>query len=147
MKKLIALLLALVMIVSMTACGAKKVEGEGDATGIPAAVQLRETDALKGKKVGYAAGTSSENILNTALASVGLTMDDIVALSMDADALTTAALSNQVDAVAAWSPMSLTILEKGNDVTDACCRYLAPIIEGELPLTYEGGLPKFFRFD
>ena len=52
MKKLIALLLALVMIVSMTACGAKKVEGEGDATGIPAAVTLRETDALKGKKVG-----------------------------------------------------------------------------------------------
>ena len=81
---------------------------------------LKTLEELKGKKVGYAAGTSSENILNTALASVGLTMDDIVALSMDADALTTAALSNQVDAVAAWSPMSLTILEKGNDVTDIC---------------------------
>ena len=52
MKKLIALLLALVMIISMTACGAKKVEGEGDSTGIPAAVTLRETDALKGKKIG-----------------------------------------------------------------------------------------------
>ena len=81
---------------------------------------LKTLEELKGKKVGYAAGTSSENILNTALASVGLTMDDIVALSMDADALTTAALSNQVDAVAAWSPMSLTILEKGTDVTDIC---------------------------
>ena len=52
MKKLIALLLALVMVLSMVACGAKKVEGEGDSTGIPAAVTLRETDALKGKKVG-----------------------------------------------------------------------------------------------
>ena len=39
------------------------------------------------------------------------------------------------------------INEAGNNVTDECCRYLAPIIEGELPLTYEGGLPKFFRFD
>ena len=52
MKKLIALLLALVMVLGLVACGAKKVEGEGDATGIPAAVTLRETDALKGKKVG-----------------------------------------------------------------------------------------------
>ena len=52
MKKLLALLLALVMVLGLVACGAKKVEGEGDATGIPAAVTLRETDALKGKKVG-----------------------------------------------------------------------------------------------
>ena len=52
MKKLIALLLALVMVLSMVACGAKKVEGEGDSNGIPAAVTLRETKALKGKKVG-----------------------------------------------------------------------------------------------
>jgi len=81
---------------------------------------LKTLEELKGKKVGYAAGTSSESILTTALTSVGLTMDDITALSMDADALTTAALSGQVDAVAAWSPMSLTILEKGKDVTDIC---------------------------
>ena len=52
MKKLIALLLALVMVLSMVACGAKKVEGEGDSNGIPAAVTLRDTKALKGKKVG-----------------------------------------------------------------------------------------------
>ncbi len=52
MKKLIALLLALVLVLSMVACGAKKVEGEGDAEGIPAAVTLRDTDALKGKKIG-----------------------------------------------------------------------------------------------
>ena len=81
---------------------------------------LKTLEELKGKKVGYAAGTSSETILTTALASVGLTMEDIEAVSMDATALTTAALSGQVDAVAAWSPMSLTILEKGTDVTDIC---------------------------
>ena len=81
---------------------------------------IKTLEELKGKKVGYAAGTSSETILTTALESVGLTMDDIEAVSMDATALTTAALSGQVDAVAAWSPMSLTILEKGTDVTDIC---------------------------
>ena len=81
---------------------------------------IKTLEELKGKKVGYSAGTSSESILTTALASVGLTMDDIEAVSMDATALTTAALSGQVDAVAAWSPMSQTILDKGTDVTDIC---------------------------
>ena len=52
MKKLIALLLVLVMVIGLVACGGKKVEGEGDSNGIPAAVTLRETKALKGKKVG-----------------------------------------------------------------------------------------------
>jgi NitT/TauT family transport system substrate-binding protein len=81
---------------------------------------LKTLEELKGKKVGYSAGTSSENILNTALASVGMTMNDIEAVSMDATALTTAALSNQIDAVAAWSPMSLTILEQAEKATDIC---------------------------
>ena len=81
---------------------------------------LKTLEELAGKKVGYAAGTSSETILTTALASVGMTLEDIEAVSMDATALTTAALSGQVDAVAAWSPMSLTILDKGADVTDIC---------------------------
>ena len=51
MKKIIALLLAVVMVMSMAAC-APKVEGEGDSEGIPAAVVLQETDVLKGKKIG-----------------------------------------------------------------------------------------------
>ena len=81
---------------------------------------LKTLEELKGKKVGYAAGTSSETILTTALASVGMTIEDIVAVSMDAPALTTAALSGQVDAIAAWSPMSLTILAQAENATDIC---------------------------
>ena len=81
---------------------------------------IKTLEELKGKKVGYAAGTSSETILATALASVGMTMEDIVAVSMDAPALTTAALSGQVDAIAAWSPMSLTILAQAENATDIC---------------------------
>jgi 6-phosphofructokinase 1 len=38
------------------------------------------------------------------------------------------------------------INEAGNDVTDACCRYLQPLIEGEIALPFEGGVPRFYRF-
>jgi 6-phosphofructokinase 1 len=33
------------------------------------------------------------------------------------------------------------INEAGNDVTDACCAYLLPLIQGERELVFEGGLP------
>ena len=92
--------------------------GDGDC--ILGLKGIKTIEELKGKTVGYAAGTSSETILSTALNSVGMTMDDINAMSMDATALTTAALSGSVDAVAAWSPFSLTILAEGKDVTDIC---------------------------
>ena len=81
---------------------------------------IKTLEELEGKTIGYAAGTSSETILTVSLASVGLTLDDVNAMSMDATALTTAALSGSVDAVAAWSPYSLTILAEGNDATDIC---------------------------
>ncbi|MBQ8816945.1 MAG: 6-phosphofructokinase [Clostridia bacterium] len=34
------------------------------------------------------------------------------------------------------------ISEGDNNVTDACCEYLLPLIEGEYPVKYERGLPK-----
>ena len=60
MKKLIALLLALVMVFSLVACGQKEeapaaeapAAEEKSADGIPAAVVLQDTDALEGKKIG-----------------------------------------------------------------------------------------------
>lgn len=92
--------------------------GDGDCIiGLNGIKSLRE---LKGKKIGYSAGTSSETILKTALASVGLTTDDVTAMSMDETAMTTAALSGSIDAVAAWSPFSLTILKLAKDATDIC---------------------------
>ncbi len=39
------------------------------------------------------------------------------------------------------------INDKGNHVTDACAEYLAPLIAGETPPAYRGGLPVFFTFD
>ena len=67
---------------------------------------------LAGKTVAYSSGTTSENILVQALASEGMTMDDITAMDMDASAIVTAMLSGQVDACAIWSPNSTTVLDE-----------------------------------
>jgi len=67
---------------------------------------------LAGKTVAYASGTSSEAILNLALASVGLSMDDIIAYDMDTSNMVTAMISGSIDACATWSPNSLVILDQ-----------------------------------
>lgn len=65
---------------------------------------------LKGKKVAYNAGSSSETALNGALAAAGLTMDDIEAYEMDATNMVAAMSSGSVDACTAWNPYSVQIL-------------------------------------
>jgi NitT/TauT family transport system substrate-binding protein len=66
---------------------------------------------LKGKVVGYASGTSSETILQLTLEKAGLTMKDIKAIEMDASGLTSAMTSGSLDACAAWSPSTTTIMD------------------------------------
>lgn len=90
----------------------------GDAVIGGANVQTLED--LAGKTVAYSSGTSSETILLSALESVGLTMDDITAMDMDATAMVTAMISGSVDACAVWSPASLTILEEDENATLLC---------------------------
>ncbi|MCQ2453461.1 MAG: ABC transporter substrate-binding protein [Clostridia bacterium] len=75
---------------------------------------------LKGKKVGYASGTSSEMILQYALEEVGLTMDDIQAYEMEASALVTAMLSKSIDACAAWSPNTGIMRAQDSDIDVLC---------------------------
>lgn len=82
---------------------------------------VKTLEDLKGKTVAYSSGTSSEDILKSALSKVGLTMDDIKAMDMDASNIVTAMLSGGVDACATWSPNSLKILEElGKDGTLLC---------------------------
>jgi NitT/TauT family transport system substrate-binding protein len=73
---------------------------------------ITSIEDLAGKQVAYSSGTSSEDILVNSLNSVGMTMDDIVAVDMDASAIVTAMISGGVDAAATWSPNSLKILEE-----------------------------------
>ncbi len=65
---------------------------------------------LKGKKVGYSSGTSSEMILQYALEEAGLTMNDIQAYEMEVSSLVSAMVSGSIDACAAWSPSTATII-------------------------------------
>ena len=74
-------------------------------------------EGLKGKTIAYSSGTSSEDILVNSLTSVGLTMDDIEAIDMDASGIVSAMLSGKVDAAATWSPNSLKILEEMPEAT------------------------------
>lgn len=91
--------------------------GNADAVlGIRSHGVTQVTD-LKGKRVGYASGTSSEIILGYALADAGLTMADVELIEMDASALVTATLSGSIDACAAWSPSTAIIRQKmGDDI-------------------------------
>jgi len=78
---------------------------------------ITKVEELKGKKVAYSSGSSSEDILVNSLTKYGMTMSDIEAVDMDASAIVTAMLSNGVDACATWSPNSLKILEELNGAT------------------------------
>ena len=78
---------------------------------------ITSVEDLKGKKVAYSSGSSSEDILLNSLTKAGMTMDDIQAVDMDASAIVTAMLSGGVDAAATWSPNSLKILDEMPDAT------------------------------
>ena len=72
-------------------------------------------EGLKGKKIAYSSGTSSEDILKKTLAKGGMTMDDITAIDMDATNIETAMISGSVDACATWVPNSLKVLQEVDD--------------------------------
>ncbi len=73
---------------------------------------------IKGKKVAYNAGSSSETALNGALAAAGLTMEDIEAYEMDATNMVAAMASGSVDACTAWNPYSNQIMEMCEDALE-----------------------------
>ena len=64
---------------------------------------------LKGKRVGYAQGTSGEMILRLALQRAGLTMHDIQPVILDATSVVPAFLSHHIDAAATWVPLTQAI--------------------------------------
>jgi len=82
---------------------------------------IETVEDLKGKKVGYSSGTSSEMILKYALEEAGMVWEDIEAYEMDASALVTAMMSGTIDACACWSPSTTTIINASEgDVFSLC---------------------------
>ena len=76
---------------------------------------VNSLEDLKGKKVAYASGTSSETILLRALNSVGLTMDDIEPYNMEVTNMPSAMISGSIDACAPWSPNTKVITDELGD--------------------------------
>lgn len=76
---------------------------------------------LAGKTIAYSSGTSSETIINNALAEAGLTVNDVTLMDMDASNIVTAMLSGSIDACATWSPNTKKILDElGEDGIQLC---------------------------
>lgn len=76
---------------------------------------VNSLEDLKGKKVAYASGTSSETILLRALDSVGLTMEDIEPYNMEVTNMPSAMISGSIDACAPWSPNTKVITDELGD--------------------------------
>ena len=59
---------------------------------------------LKGKRVAYEQGATSDLLLHAALASAGLTIDDIIPVPMGASEAGTALIGNRVDVAVTYEP-------------------------------------------
>ena len=80
---------------------------------------IETIEDLAGKTVAVSSGTSSEIILQQALARAGMSMDDINTVEMTVDGMTTAMVSGQIDAAASWSPNTITLQNAlGDDYVD-----------------------------
>lgn len=97
-------------------CEGKALVFYADAIGLSSSIVANSNNGvssledLKGKKVGYVAGTGSEELLKVALKRAGLTMDDIEAINFDVSGNVTAMISGEVDAAATSQPYSSSIL-------------------------------------
>ena len=73
--------------------------------------KVNSIEDLNGRRVAYVENTSSEEILVNSLKMAGMSLENIDAIDMDPDRLTSAIETGGVDAVAVWSPYSLEILK------------------------------------
>ena len=87
-----------------------------DADAILAAGDVTSVADLKGKKVAYEEGTTSDLLLNYALDSEGMTIDDIEKVPMDANSAGTALISGQVPVAVTYEPYISEALSTGSEI-------------------------------
>jgi NitT/TauT family transport system substrate-binding protein len=88
----------------------------GSADRVIAQAGIKNLKDLKGKKVAVPEGTSGDMILNLALESVGLSIDDVEKVAMDPSTVVAAFSSKQVDAAGIWYPLIGTIEQQVPDL-------------------------------
>ena len=118
--------------------------GNSDAVLASKKAGIETASQLKGKKVGYASGTSSEMILRYCLEDVGLAWEDIQAFEMDASSLANAMISGTIDACACWSPSTGIIINAcGGDVFPLCSN--VDFADRDVSLASWIVLPKYYE--
>lgn len=94
------------------------INGAGEADRVIAQPGIKSIKDLKGKKVAIPEGTSGETIVRLALESVGMSMEDIEKVTMDASTVVSAFASGQVDAAGIWYPLVDTIKAQVPDLQE-----------------------------
>ncbi|BBN97553.1 ABC transporter substrate-binding protein [Sporolactobacillus terrae] len=78
--------------------------------------KYKDLAALKGKKIAYEEGTTSDLLFRQAVKSAGLSMKDFNVVYMAASDAGLALLSNKVDAAVTYEPYISTIMQKNKKV-------------------------------
>lgn len=94
-----------------------------------------ETDLLESVATGRAAVTAAGKGISRCMITAQRVSDDPYRIEFVPKDVSV--IANQIRFVD-----DAFINEEGNHVTDACCRYLLPLIQGEAACSYENGLPK-----
>lgn len=77
---------------------------------------IQGVEELEGKKVAYEQGTTSDLLLNYALDSAGMTLDDIEPVPMPASSAGSALIAGKVDAAVTYEPYITAAVQDSDDV-------------------------------
>ena len=94
-----------------------------------------ETDLLESVATGRAAVTAAGKGISRCMITAQRVSDDPYRIEFEPKDVSV--IANQIRFVD-----DAFINEEGNHVTDACCHYQLPLIQGEAACSYENGLPK-----
>lgn len=94
------------------------INSRGTADRVIAQPGITSMEDLRGKKVGVPEGTSGDMLLNLALESAGMTVDDIERVPMDPPTTISAFTSGQIDAAGIWYPHVATIKNNVPDLVE-----------------------------
>ena len=98
----------------------------GDYLIVPKDSPIKTLADLRGKKVGFPAGSSAHGFLLNAVQSVGLGPDSVTFVNLAPSALQSAFASGQLDAASLWNPQVTLDVQKGARILAAGTRPLDP---------------------
>lgn len=89
-----------------------KITSKGNALVVPEG-GAKTVAELKGKKIGYTAGTTLNNLVLKILKEAGLSQDDVHLVNMQVTETVTSLQSGNIDGGLLWEPLITTLTDKG----------------------------------